>query len=183
MGVVFGLMTLLNNELKIEVINLWNYLESSYGLKGVKSFSYPNISYTGGFCDDIEGLISILDSRLCPATFGVEVLRIDKFESPENTIFLKVDKTKELIELHKCISTVLNEAGLKTFNLYNTENWIPHITIAMKDIPTNTLNDAIEDLKSKEINFNKCIIDNLTLIIMNTKTGDYKIVKVWEFKK
>lgn len=182
MNYTVGLMTLLKGEIREEVLDLWNYLDVKYESKLAKAFYHPNISYQGGICEDLNTLISKLNAYDYPAKFEIDIDGFDKFMNPQNTIYMKIIKNDKLIEFHNELSRILNDTCIKTFNLYNPENWIPHITIAMNDISEMNFHKSFDELRNKESNRNSVLIENLALVIMNSSTHKLAITKVWNLK-
>lgn len=182
MNYIVGLMTLLKGEIREEVLDLWNYFDQMYDSKLAKAFMHPNISYQGGICENLDTLISRLNEYEYPDKFEIEIDGFEKFTNPQNVIYMKVIKNNKISEFHNELSRVLNDTCLKTFELYNPNNWVPHITIVMNDISEVDFHMSFEELCNKEVNRNKVLIENLALVTMDSSTHELTIVKVWDFK-
>lgn len=68
---------------------------------------------------------------------------------------MKIIKSDQLSKFHDELSNILNDTCLKTFDLYDSKNWIPHITIAMNDISEINFHKSFDELQKKELNLKK----------------------------
>lgn len=183
MNYTVGLMTLMNGEIREEVLDLWNYFEQMYESKLAKAFYHPNISYQGGICENLDTLITRLNEFEYPEKFEVEIDGFEKFTKPQNVIYMKIIKNSKLSEFHDELSRILIDTCIKTFDLYIPERWVPHITIVMNDISEVNFHKSFEELCDKQSNRRRVLIENLALVIMDSSTRELAIAKVWDLNK
>jgi 2'-5' RNA ligase len=164
MTVRIGIASLLIGEERDEVLRFWNVFEKNYNSIGVRSFDHPNLGFQGGSCLNIGTLKEEL-SKLCTKISPFEVI-IDGFgffEAPSKVVYLKVVKSKELIEIHKKINISLTKCCQDLFELYTPENWVPHITLAMDDLSETSFDNFKNKYKDYSPYF-KQTISNLALV-------------------
>ncbi len=182
MSCIVGILTLLSGEIRDEVLELWNYFDQMYDSKLVKSFEHPNVSYQSGICEDIDALISRLNDFDFPPKFEIEIEGFDKFTNPQNTIYMKIIKSDQLSKFYDELSNILKDNCIKTFDLYESKNWVPHITITMNDISEINFHKSFDELQKKESNWKSVLIDNVALVIMNALTHELTVFNVWKLK-
>lgn len=162
-----GLATLLTGQGKQKVLEFWNVFEEEYNSVGVQSFDYPNLGFQGGSCEDINSLIEDL-KVLCKKvrSFEFETQGIGYFVDTSNVVYLSVDKKHNLKELHNDLNILMKRHCDKTFKLYEPDNWVPHITLAMQDLSDEDLNEFKSEYTSLQ-NFTQ-EINNIALVEFKT---------------
>lgn len=144
---IVGIVAIVKDELKNEILKLWSIAEKKYNSKDVQSFDHPNLGFQGGQCENISSLKrDMLDLSSTIAPFEIVVNGFGYFEHPTNVIYLKVIKTEKLKRLHKNINDLLSEHCSNIFEFYTPENWIPHITVAMNDLTNENFKHFKENL-------------------------------------
>lgn len=164
MNVTIGVASLLKGKERVEVLRFWDMFESDYNSVGVRSFDHPNLGFQGGTCANIEPLKKDL-RELCEhlSPFEVIVDGFGFFESHSKIVYMRVHKTKELIEVHKKIHSILGNHCDSLFNFYTPENWVPHITLAMDDLTEEGFEDFKIRYKNHTPSF-KQTMTNLALV-------------------
>ncbi|WP_158290457.1 2'-5' RNA ligase family protein [Halobacillus salinus] len=170
-----GLATLLTGKGKQKVLEFWDVFEEEYNSVGVQSFDYPNLGFQGGSCKDINSLIEDL-IELCKKvrSFEFETHGIGYFEDTANVVYLSVDKNPNLKELHNDLNSLMKRHCDNIFKLYEPDNWVPHITLAMQDLSDDDLNRFKSEYKNAQ-NFNQ-EINNIALVEFKTD-GDVELLE------
>lgn len=177
---IVGVLSILESSLKDEVLKLWELFEIKYGSKGVQTFDYPNISFQGGFCDDLDVLKSSIDkavSKLRP--YDIEIDGIDSFDIPSKVIYLKVIPTDELKVVHDKVNNIVVKCCKNVFEQYSPKFWIPHISIAMGDLTDNAFYQAKRDFNDFEFR-RKQKISNINVVKVCKDTGKVSSIRSWE---
>jgi 2'-5' RNA ligase len=164
MTVTIGITSLLTGNERDELLRFWNVFETEYNSIGVQSFDHPNLGFQGGRCSNIDMLKDeLLNLSVVLSPFEVIVEGFGFFEAPSKVVYLKVQKTDELIDLHKKINNSLANCCENLFKFYTPENWVPHITLAMDDLSETDFNNFKERYKDYLPSF-KQTISNLALV-------------------
>ncbi len=146
-----GVLSLLDEEHTTLVQDIWDYLDETCGLS-VQSF--PHFSWQIAEEYDFDGLgkkLAELTSHLPPFTIRTAGIGIFTGESP--VVFIPIVKDRSLLELHKKIWEETFPFGKGVSNHYAPENWIPHITLASKDVDPDTLINMVNFLVPRDINW------------------------------
>jgi len=157
-----GILSILEGESYKTVKRLWKLFETKYNSTGVQTFAHPNITFQGGKIDNLKELkkdFEILIKKIKP--FEIEINGLGHFN--KKVIYLKVKKTKELININKLINQFLRSYSSELFEYYVPKNWIPHITLAMDDLTEKNFKKAWFELKKQKWNF-KQQIHNICIV-------------------
>jgi 2'-5' RNA ligase len=181
MTVTVGIASLLTSEERDEVLRFWNVFEKNYNSVGVRSFDHLNLGFQGASCLSVASLKDEL-SKLCAkiSPFEIKVDGFGFFEAQSKVVYLKVMKTKELIEIHKEINSTLAKCCENLFNFYTPENWVPHITLAMGDLSETSLENFKNRFKDYSPSFNQTI-SNLALVEFKDN-GRVELLHSYEIK-
>jgi 2'-5' RNA ligase len=159
-----GVVSILEGEAYAETKRMWRFFEKQYGSKAIQNFPHPHLSFQGGKSKDLKTIDSKLQNlsrEILP--FPVIIRGIDTFKKPERVIFLSVRRTKILQSIHKKIDDLLQKYCTWTFRYYTPQNWIPHVTLAQKDITPADFRNAQEYLESLCLNY-ELTLCNLCLV-------------------
>ena len=177
---IVGVLSILEGSLKDEVLNLWERFEIQYDSKGVQTFDYPNISFQGGFCDDLDVLKSSLEKAVrMLKPYNIEIDGIGSFDIPTKVIYLKIVPTDELKVVHDMIKNIIVKCCKKVFEQYSPKFWIPHISIAMGDLTVEAFYQAKKDFKDFEFK-RKQKISNINIVKVCNDTGKVNLLRSWE---
>lgn len=92
--------------------------------------------------------------------FEIEVDGIGHFD--KKVIYLRVKKTKNLVRINELANEFLRKYG-ELFEPYYPDKWMPHITLAMKDLREASFDRAWSELAKQKTEFrqtlhNICIV-------------------------
>jgi 2'-5' RNA ligase len=146
------IVSLLEGEPYRSVGNLWRLFENKYNSVGVQIFSHPHITFQGGKAENPRRLkkdfLKVV-SQIKP--FGIKISGTRHFD--KKAICLKVEKTKELIEINKQVNRFLETYCQSLLEHYAPGIWTPHITLAMDDLTEENFEKAWTKLKNSRIEF------------------------------
>ena len=172
-----GVLSLLEGTLLAEARRLWKLFETEYGSTGAQAFDYPNLTFQGGICDDVEGLAGAL-AGMCQQTAPVEIIvdGLGYFETPAPTVYLKVQRTEELQHINRAVNAVLSATCVHVAEYYLPERWVPHVTLAMGDLTPHDLERSRQDLRQYHPRYQQ-VISSLQLVQRHEPTGRIEIVQ------
>ncbi len=163
-AIKIGVVSILEGEAYAETKRMWRFFEKEYDSKSIQNFPHPHISYQGGLCEDLRTIdlkLKHLSSEISP--FPVTTGEINTFIKPERVIFLSVTRTKTLRVIQTKIDALLQRYCSRTFRFYTPQNWIPHITLAQRDLIPNHFRNAKKDLENYHPR-HKLILHNICLV-------------------
>lgn len=164
MGETVGVLSILEGNMLDEARRLWKLFETEYASKGVQSFDFPNVTFQGGQCRDVSRLkdeLRALARHLQP--FEVIIDGLDCFGSQSKVVFFKVRLTDDLRRVHQVVNETLGQHCENLFQDYLPENWIPHVTVAMKDLTDQVFNRAMHNLRGYHPYYQQTI-SNINLV-------------------
>lgn len=158
------LASLLNPAATRQTQEIWQWLEQHCGLAGIKMTPLPHFSWQGA--DDynatrVEEIIQHLTHQMAP--FYVRAHGLGIFTGPSPVLFLSIVKTRQLLELHERIMREVEPEAIRSIQHYQAENWVPHITLAYRDVAPENLACAVKELAFRPIGFD-ILVDHLALI-------------------
>ena len=126
-----GVVSLLDDPLRTEVLALWEYFEESYDCPKDPAFGHPHLTLQLGYCIDLDSLANALGqcaAGLLPPELVIEGFAY--FEAPARVVYLKVMPDTRLRELHRALDDLLRAHCRSVYDLYAPANWAPHVTVA-----------------------------------------------------
>lgn len=142
-----GVATLLNEEQSREVEEIWQFLETSCGLTGVKVTPIPHFSWQVADTYDMEEtrvILQKLAAETCP--FRVYTAGLGIFTGDVPVLFIQIAKNKQLQELHEQLWRRLESVCSGCKDVYSPLHWIPHVTLAHGDVDEDRLVCAVKKL-------------------------------------
>jgi len=143
---------------------LWSLLENHCGLSGIKFTPIPHFSYQGAEAYALEPVKATLHQIAADtAPFEVQICGLGIFTGDIPVLYLPIVKTQVLLSLHQRIWTAVLQFANELNQYYTPEHWVPHITLAHRDVTQDRLICAIEDLAFFPLNAT-VRVDQLALI-------------------
>ncbi len=157
-----GIVSVLENRPYEDVRNLWKLFERKYGSVDVQKFNHPHISFQGGKTNSLRQLTEDFQkvaSGIEP--FEIQVSGVGHFG--KEVVYLKVEKTRGLIQINRLINQFMKDYCKDLFEHYLPENWVPHITLAMDDLREEDFEKAWAELENSSVEFgqklhNVCVV-------------------------
>ena len=175
MHAIVSLLDKKHNEL---VRSLWAELKMECGLMGVDVTAFPHFSWqvADGYEDDgIEQTLNSLAEEIAP--FEINVVGVGVFSGDSGVlpvIYIPGLREQVLNFNHRLIWNRLESCAVNPKELYHAYNWMPHITLAYKDVTKDKLGCAMKLLGYREINW-KIPINNISHVYLNEgETGKLK---------
>ncbi len=161
---MIAIASLLDIHANRQVEEIWDWLEANCGLSEIKLTPLPHFSWQTAETYDIEPLEAALQgltSRITP--FTVRTAGIGVFTGEIPVFYLSLVKTSQLLSLHQMIWEHVSPFGRTINDLYAPEYWIPHISLAYRDITPAKLACALEGLIYSPLDI-EILVDNLSVI-------------------
>ncbi len=146
---------------------IWAQLEKSCGLMGIKMIPIPHFSWQIAVEYDVVAASKALDQLMVEIQpFEIQTTGLALFTGPTPTLYLPIVKTRRLLELHETIWNRLLPCAKEPSPLYMPDQWVPHITLAYRDVNPDRLACALEELAFAPLSLTT-VVDNLALAFQN----------------
>ncbi len=168
-----AILSELDENAAVQVMHLWRRLHKACGLEGI--FNYPNPHFTWFASSEMNmgrcvPLLAEFAQRHPP--FRVQTAGLGLFPGETPVLFLPLVKSVELAELHRSLWEQVHPLcqGMREISL--PEFWVPHITLALKDLTRENLTCAIDAIAFDTLQL-FITVDNLLLVEHGTdEIGD-----------
>jgi 2'-5' RNA ligase len=154
---MYTIASLLDVDSEINIKNLWHILEEKCSLRGIRLTPLPHLSWQ--ISEDyqleaVEGFLADFSKHHRP--FKIRPTGLGLFTGNKITLYLAMVHSNHLANLHKGLWN-----GLKNFGpghlYYSPSYWVPHITLANKDVDQEKIACAIGELAGRSLNFDVTI--------------------------
>lgn len=147
-----------------QIREIWDLLENDCGLREVKLTPYPHVSWQGADNYDlkkIEGVCQSIANAYRP--FWIHTSGIGIFTGPNPTLAINISRNTIITEIHQEFWESCEILGQNVNPFHHPDYWMPHITLANKDITRQNISCAVEKLAFLEF---KCevYIDNFAVL-------------------
>lgn len=135
-----GVIALLDGDHTARVEGLWRNVEASCGLKEIWQTPFPHFSWHIAEDYDLPGLSARLEElavQIPPFTVRTAGLSLFTREIP--VVYVPLVPSVELLDLHRRIWEATKRFALDLCPLYTPGEWVPHITLANKDVSEESL--------------------------------------------
>jgi 2'-5' RNA ligase len=161
---MLAIISILDLEGENAVKEIWRQLEAHCGLSGIKVFPYPHITWLGAVSCDKEMMILTLD-QFASTTPPIQVKTngLGTFSGENPVLYLPVVKDPNLVAFHQGMWERMNSCMSDRLIHYSPDQWMPHVTLAIKDVTPKRLACAVKLLCENEyiLSIN---LDNLALV-------------------
>ena len=134
------------------VRDLWQQLHDQCGLRGIYMTPTPHLTWLVAVEFDIEQVKSVLEELATQVqSFKLHTFGLGIFSGEEPVLYLPMVKSLEMINLHCQIWEQIAplSQGLKQY--YSPKIWVPHITLALKDLNKENLSCAVNAIAFEQI--------------------------------
>jgi 2'-5' RNA ligase len=158
---------------------IWELLDNRCSLKGIRLTPLPHISWQASEDYEIEK-ISVLLEELThhEKPFLMKSTGLGVFTGERVVLYLALARSCDASNLHKKLWTALSDYG-KGHNFYSSDYWVPHITLANKDVNALNLSCAIAELANMPLNFD-IMVDSLA--ILYDIQGEIGVKSIYKFR-
>ena len=165
---MFAIASVLNNEENKKIHDIWDDLQSHCQLNAVKISPIPHFSwftYVNVLAqEDLEHELCIWANSHRPLTVKVNGLGIFPGEKP--VLYLPVVKNIMLSALHFDLIQKISPYVDGTSNFYNSDAWMPHVTLAIHDVNNENLNCAVSIAIKHNLSFD-LYVDHLAILYLD----------------
>ncbi|MCJ7695226.1 MAG: 2'-5' RNA ligase family protein [Anaerolineaceae bacterium] len=162
-----GLVSLVPQPYMDNVVALWDELETTFGLKGVRITPFPHISWQIAEEYPEEALLKALQEvTQAIKPISVHIKGIETFVSQTPVVFLKVYKDPALIKEHFRVWLKFLPIAKGLSMLYSPPLWRPHITLTYQDLTREQMPEVVKYLRAKPIDW-EFTLDNLSFLVEN----------------
>lgn len=132
---VQGLVAMLDEPHTARVKELWSKLDVGCGLKAIYATPYPHFSFHIAERYDLEEIDAVLTKivKSIPP-FTVRTTGLSFFTGPSPVVFVPLVASQELISIHQLLWEQTTQTAERLSVLYSPGRWVPHITLANKDV-------------------------------------------------
>ncbi len=176
-----AIATLLNRNADDKAKKMWQDLEKTCGLSGIKIPQDPHFSwFVAEKFDELELKKRFLDLSMQLTEFEIPTNGIGLFTGEKPILYIPIVKTKRLLELHEEIWDLLSPLGVKLSAFYQPEHWIPHITVTSDDASLANITCIVETILRLPLTMT-ITVNNLALIYSEESSAGISFVQ--EFRK
>ncbi len=167
---MIAIASLLDDKSTERVHELTEDLEEKFGLNGVKITPYPHLTLLTAEVADMDELKQYLELT-CYETdkFKIRTTGLGVFPGKNPVVYIPVLRTPPLNRLHERLQADISEMSTEMGLFYNTNLWLPHITLALGDTTPEVLGPLFTYLCEYTFNW-EITLDNLIIL---QKCGDY----------
>lgn len=143
---------------------LWQELEVDCGLAGVRATPVPHFSWHIAESYDFDALQATV-RRFAGLTrpFSIHTTGLGLFTRESPVLFIPIVRTNLLSKIHQKIWDRATPLSQNSSTFYAPELWIPHITLAHRDVSLPSLCCVVERLAFEVIGW-EIAIDNLAVV-------------------
>ena len=159
-----ALISELSEPAAVQVMRLWRQLNQNCGLEGI--FSYPNPHFTWFSAEtlEVERCKPILKvTALEHAPFEVHTTGLGFFGGEGPVLYLPVVKSPQLMRLHRSLWDQLTPYGKNPNAFYSPDEWVPHISLALRDLTMENLPCALQAIGDEPLEIAN-LVDSISLV-------------------
>ncbi|MEJ2757311.1 MAG: 2'-5' RNA ligase family protein, partial [Anaerolineales bacterium] len=132
---VYAVVALLDEATTAKVKSIWSQLDVECGLKAINATPFPHFSFHIAQSYDQD----LLDARLTEIarqtpSFSVRTTGLSIFTGAEPVVFIPLVVSQPLLTLHHRLWIETSVLGERVSDHYRPGNWVPHITLANRDV-------------------------------------------------
>ncbi|MDQ3292792.1 MAG: 2'-5' RNA ligase family protein [Bacteroidota bacterium] len=149
-----AVVSLLDAEHSQIVNEIIDDLERIFGLRGVKITADPHITWL--ICEvEKLGQLKTYLSEIAGQTSSVRVKTtgLGIFPGEHPVIFVPVIRADGFNQVHAELYRGIRAFSRQTINFYDPENWVPHISLALRDTTPEILPELISYLNKRTYNW------------------------------
>ncbi len=132
---VYAVVALLDEITTAKVKSIWSQLDVECGLKAVNATPFPHFSFNiaqSYDLDELDARLSKIASQTAP--FTVRTTGLSIFTGTEPVVFIPLVVSQALLSLHQRLWDETSSLGQRVSGHYQPGHWVPHITLANRDV-------------------------------------------------
>ena len=159
-----GIASLLDQPAASRVEQLWQELETRCGLVGVKATPFPHFTWQVTEAYDLPRLETVLQALARQTQpFTIHTSGLGLFTSADPIVYISIVKDETLLHFHSMLWDQLQGIAFHPTLYYTPEQWVPHITLAYRDVSSANLDCVMQGLAFQDFNW-EIQVDNLILV-------------------
>ena len=171
-----GIVSLLDDASAQATRALWAELEREHGLReAARSTPYPHISFHLAGDYDLARVGMVMRSMAAHiAPFTLRIIGLGAFTAFEPVLYLAVERTPALDALHATLWRELTNERVarEPSPLYASASWIPHVTLAQRDLTPGALESLLAAWSSRDF-CRDVFVSDLTLLYRGPGEASY----------
>jgi len=165
-----AIISRLDTETSAIVKRLWQILFEECGLSAIYSLPTPHVTWFAAEAMDIEKTVPILSQIASNIDdFQVHTFGLGIFTGVQPILYLPMVKTLEMIHLHDVLWDQMEPYSQEPKKYYSPRLWVPHITLALRDLTHQKLSCAVESIGHQPIE----LFVNINNLIIAETNEDY----------
>jgi len=170
---MYAVISKLDLELSSRVKSLWQQLCITCGLKEIFLLPTPHFTWFLTEEMDVQKVVPLIEQiALTNSSFSTHTFGLGIFTGEKPVLYLPIVKTEALIHLHNDLWTQIQPYSDEIQSYYSPLLWVPHITLALKDLTRETLVCAVNEIAFEPIEL-LVRVDNIALAVYeNEKTSE-----------
>jgi 2'-5' RNA ligase len=147
---MYAIISELNEAAAVQVMHLWRELNRGCGLEGIFNYPTPHFTWFSAAEMDVERCKPILEMIAAEGpSFAVHSAGIGLFPGEAPVLYLPVVKSPRLMTLHRSIWSQILPYAQEANPFHSPNDWVPHITLAMRDLTPENLPCALAAVASE----------------------------------
>ncbi len=157
-----GIVSLLDDAHYKLTEQLWAELAQQFGVNGVTVTPYPHFSYhvAPGYAPDEAVDAALAELARATTPFTVSTSGLGLFTGASPVLYVPVVRTAALSKFHQRVWEALEGLCFDPLAYYQSEHWLPHITIGFGDLRPDKLAAIVPFLSQHDFSW-AMTIDNL----------------------
>jgi len=160
---MYAIISELDKRSSAQVIEFWETLCEACGLRGIYDIPTPHFTWFAAENLDVEKAKPIISQIVeNQEPFEIRTFGLGVFSGDHPVLYLPMVKTRQVLDFHDEIWEKLRPFSSDTQLYYSPWLWVPHITIALKDLTRDNLTCAINAIAFEPIE----LINQVTNLIL-----------------
>jgi 2'-5' RNA ligase len=159
-----AIVTALDDPYRDYVENIWGELKAVFGLQAVTGSTRPHLTFHVADSYEATRIDEVLTSVAATTSpFEIETHGLGVFRGDEIVIYLHVSPNEAVREMHVRIWRDVGELATGVHPVYSAATWVPHVTLAIGDVPEAQLPAILAFLNRRDYDW-RIPATNLALI-------------------
>jgi len=169
---MYAIISEIDKQSSEKVTQIWHKLCDACGLEAIYTIPIPHFTWLISEEMDLDQARSIFVSKIpqipgiSTYTFGLGI-----FSGENPVLFLPMVKTIEMIQLHQDIWDRLGPHCGNLNMYYSPSFWMPHITLALKDLNKDNLACAVNAFAFKQVELSVTMLSVCLAELEDKKIG------------
>jgi hypothetical protein len=165
---MYAIASVLNMDENKAIHEIWDDLEEKCGLKGVKFSPIPHFSwFTFQDVSDLESFEQdLFQCALSFAPFIAKTIGLGIFPGEHPVAYLPIVRNQLLTSMHAGLLATAKPYVKDIPDFYSSTEWMPHITLAFRDLTPLNIVCLIERCFSFNLKFD-LYVDHIAILYMD----------------